>query len=90
MRITRSSIIRLMAAAIALVGAAACASGRGPRPMLPAQLETCGPSLHDSTGPTPRTPQVGAIAADSGALAGTVLDARWGTAALQLMVCQLE
>lgn len=86
-RLTRPPIIRFVASAVALVSAAACTSGAsGPRPMLPAQLETCGPSLHDSTGPTPRTPQISAIPADSGALVGTVLDAQWGTGMSHVLV----
>ena len=79
MRIASTSIIRLTGSVIVLVAVAACANRTGPVPMLPAQLETCGPVLHDSMGPTPRTPVIGAIAADSGALVGMILDAQWGT-----------
>lgn len=86
MRFARVSVFRLSASVIALVSAAACASRTAPVPRLPAGLETCGAVLHDSMGPTPRTPEIGRIAADSGALVGTALDAQWGTGMAQVLI----
>lgn len=75
-----------MATAIAVVCATACARRIAPVPLPAAQIETCGPVLHDSIGPTPRTPEVDPIAADSGALVGTAVDAQWGTGMAQVLI----
>ena len=85
MRLARMSIIRLTVSAIALGSTAACASRvREPRVLIP--VESCYPSLQNSTGPAPRTPQIAAIPADSGALVGTALDARWGTGMSHVLI----
>lgn len=81
MRLTRISISCFAASAIALISAAACAPrSYEPYTAVVPVTEICDTIVTDSTGPPPRVPEVGSIAAGRGAMIGVAVDARRGYA----------